>query len=133
MNLIHCLLHSIITLFWTFFSNIWLSLIGDFFSIFQRWLNSLQEHTAYSTHYTNQPHIVLMDELDEDYLPLGSMQDALKVKLFLCWYFENIAQFVLLYAFIIKTDFWERNVVAMNLCTLFIAISNYPIDLGSTI
>jgi len=46
---------------------------------FQRWLNALQEHCAYSTHYTNQPHIVLLDELDEDYLPLGSMEDALKV------------------------------------------------------
>jgi len=45
----------------------------------QRWLNALQEHCAYSTHYTNQPHIVLLDELDEDYLPLGSMEDALKV------------------------------------------------------
>ncbi|XP_066917849.1 oxysterol-binding protein-related protein 1-like [Clytia hemisphaerica] len=44
----------------------------------QRWLNSLHEHCAYSTHYNNQPHIVLMDELDEDFLPLGSMQDALK-------------------------------------------------------
>eukprot|EP00794_Sanderia_malayensis_P011998 gene11998-13236_t len=44
----------------------------------QRWLNSLKEHCAYSTHYTTMPHIVLLDELDEDYIPLGSMADALK-------------------------------------------------------
>ena len=45
----------------------------------QRWLNALQDHCAYSTHYTTMPHVVLLDELDEDYLPLGSMEDALKV------------------------------------------------------
>ncbi|XP_065062635.1 oxysterol-binding protein-related protein 1-like [Rhopilema esculentum] len=44
----------------------------------QRWLNALQDHCAYSTHYTTMPHVVLLDELDEDYLPLGSMEDALK-------------------------------------------------------
>jgi len=44
----------------------------------QRWLNTIGEHSAYSTHYTSQPHIVLMDELDEDYLPLGCMEDAIK-------------------------------------------------------
>jgi len=44
----------------------------------QRWLNALQDHCAYSTHYTTMPHVILMDELDEDYLPLGSMEDALK-------------------------------------------------------
>ena len=49
------------------------------FLVFQRWLNSLQDHCAYSTHYTTMPHVVLLDELDEDYLPLGSMEDALKV------------------------------------------------------
>ena len=45
----------------------------------------IREHGAYSTHYTSQPHIVLMDELDQDYLPLGSMEDALKV---LSYYIE---------------------------------------------
>ena len=52
----------------------------EFVVCFQRWLNALQEHCAYSTHYTTMPHIVLLDELDEDYLPLGSMEDALKVR-----------------------------------------------------
>ena len=44
----------------------------------QRWLNMIREHGAYSTHYTSQPHIVLMDELDQDYIPLGSIEDSLK-------------------------------------------------------
>ncbi|XP_057309059.1 oxysterol-binding protein-related protein 1-like [Hydractinia symbiolongicarpus] len=44
----------------------------------QRWLNAVREHCAYSTHYTSQPHVILMDELDEDYLPLGSIEDAIK-------------------------------------------------------
>uniref|UniRef100_T2M5M8 Oxysterol-binding protein n=1 Tax=Hydra vulgaris TaxID=6087 RepID=T2M5M8_HYDVU len=44
----------------------------------QRWLNALNEHCAYSTHYTSQPHIILTDELDEDYMPLGCIDDALK-------------------------------------------------------
>ena len=51
----------------------------------QRWLNALQDHCAYSTHYTTMPHVILMDELDEDYLPLGSMEDALKVPTSLCY------------------------------------------------
>ena len=50
----------------------------------QRWMNALQEHCAYSTHYTTMPHMVLMDELDENYIPLGSMDDALKVLLRIC-------------------------------------------------
>ena len=30
------------------------------------------------------PHVILLDELDEDYLPLGSMEDALKVPISFC-------------------------------------------------
>ena len=43
-----------------------------------------------------------MDELDEDYLPLGSMQDALKVKLFLMIDYCMI---------IIKIDRWHKNLL----------------------
>lgn len=43
----------------------------------QRWLNSLHEHCAYSTFYTTQP-TVLIDDQEQDVIPLGSMQDSLK-------------------------------------------------------
>ncbi|XP_031562391.1 oxysterol-binding protein-related protein 1-like [Actinia tenebrosa] len=43
----------------------------------QRWLNSLHEHCAYSTHYTTQP-TLLFDENDEDFVPLGNLQDSFK-------------------------------------------------------
>ena len=44
----------------------------------QRWLNSLHEHCAYSTFYTTQP-TLLIDDQEQDVIPLGSMQDSLKV------------------------------------------------------
>lgn len=43
----------------------------------QRWLNSLHEHCAYSTFYTTQP-TLLIDEQEQDVVPLGNMQDSLK-------------------------------------------------------
>lgn len=43
----------------------------------QRWLNSLHEHCAYSTHFVSQP-MLLVDEYDEDFVSLGTMQDTLK-------------------------------------------------------
>jgi hypothetical protein len=48
---------------------------------FQRWLNSLHEHCAYSTHYTTQP-TLLFDEIDENFVPLGNVQDSFKVIIF---------------------------------------------------
>merc|ERR1719494_116550 len=44
----------------------------------QRWLNAITEHCAYSTHYTSQPHMIELDALDVNYVPMGSMDDALK-------------------------------------------------------
>jgi len=41
-------------------------------------LNSLHEHCAYSTFYTTQP-TLLIDEQEQDVVPLGNMQDSLKV------------------------------------------------------
>ena len=46
----------------------------------QRWLNSLHEHCAYSTFYTTQP-TLLIDDQEQDVVPLGNMQDSLKVRL----------------------------------------------------
>ncbi|XP_048589891.1 oxysterol-binding protein-related protein 1 isoform X2 [Nematostella vectensis] len=43
----------------------------------QRWLNSLHEHCAYSTHYTTQP-TLLVDEYDQNFLPLGDIQTSIK-------------------------------------------------------
>lgn len=43
----------------------------------QRWLNSLHEHCAYSTFYTTQP-TLLIDDQEQDVIPLGNMQDSLK-------------------------------------------------------
>ncbi|XP_078384426.1 oxysterol-binding protein-related protein 1-like [Oculina patagonica] len=43
----------------------------------QRWLNSLHEHCAYSTFYTTQP-TLLIDDQEQDVVPLGNMQDSLK-------------------------------------------------------
>ena len=64
---------------WTVSMRGWLnerSFISAF--SFQRWLNSLHEHCAYSTFYTTQP-TVLIDDQEQDVIPLGSMQDSLKV------------------------------------------------------
>lgn len=60
--------------------------------IFQKWLNSLNDHIAYSTYYTNKG-CNYVDEDVEDLLPLGSMQDALQVSrargdfspVWVCW------------------------------------------------
>ena len=49
--------------------------------LFQRWLNSLHEHCAYSTFYTTQP-TLLIDDQEQDVIPLGNMQDSLKVSFF---------------------------------------------------
>ena len=46
--------------------------------VFQRWLNSLHEHCAYSTFYTTQP-TLLIDDNEQDVIPLGNMRDSLKV------------------------------------------------------
>ena len=46
--------------------------------LFQRWLNSLHEHCAYSTFYTTQP-TLLIDDQENDLVPLGNVQDSLKV------------------------------------------------------
>lgn len=45
-----------------------------FFS--QKWLNALKDHITYSTHYMHQG-VTGSDE--EEILPLGSLQDTLKV------------------------------------------------------
>lgn len=42
----------------------------------QKWLNALKDHITYSTHYMHQG-VTGSDE--EEILPLGSLQDTLKV------------------------------------------------------
>ncbi|XP_076437583.1 oxysterol-binding protein-related protein 1-like [Babylonia areolata] len=42
----------------------------------QKWVNALNEHIAFSTHYTHQGE-KLKDE-DEEFMPLGTMQDSLQ-------------------------------------------------------
>ncbi|KAL8596804.1 hypothetical protein ACOMHN_053900 [Nucella lapillus] len=43
----------------------------------QKWVNALNEHIAYSTHYTHQGE-KLKDEEEEELMPLGTMQDSLQ-------------------------------------------------------
>ena len=44
---------------------------------FQKWLNALNEHIAFSTHYTHQGEQL---EEEEELVPLGTMQDSLQVR-----------------------------------------------------
>ncbi|CAB4004030.1 oxysterol-binding -related 1-like isoform X2, partial [Paramuricea clavata] len=44
----------------------------------QCWLNSLHEHQAYSTYFINQPSVLIDDELEDNILPVETMENALK-------------------------------------------------------
>ena len=44
----------------------------------QCWLNSLHEHQAYSTYFINQHSGLIDDELEDDILPVETMENALK-------------------------------------------------------
>ncbi|XP_028404938.1 oxysterol-binding protein-related protein 1-like [Dendronephthya gigantea] len=44
----------------------------------QCWLNSLHEHQAYSTYFINQPSVDFDDELEDNILPVETMENALK-------------------------------------------------------
>ena len=51
----------------------------------QKWLNALNEHIAFSTHYTHQGE--QLEEEEEELVPLGTMQDSLQVR---DWYQREI-------------------------------------------
>ena len=51
----------------------------------QKWLNALNEHIAFSTHYTHQGE--KLEEEEEELVPLGTMQDSLQVR---DWYQREI-------------------------------------------
>ncbi|XP_006818987.1 oxysterol-binding protein-related protein 1-like [Saccoglossus kowalevskii] len=44
----------------------------------QKWINAIESHIEYSNHYTTQSYMEDEEDIEDDLVPLGSMQDALQ-------------------------------------------------------